>query len=84
MDQAQEFARFLNAPFSVTRWRVALIAEVGASHAGPPWGLFRQDDHGNQLLMQKRATRVEAELLADQFEARGHKQTYWVERLPGG
>lgn len=40
---------------------------------------MRQDDNGNRYLVAKGLTREEAERQAAQFEARGHKQLYWVE-----
>lgn len=41
--------------------------------------LMRQDDNGNQVLMERYQDRGEAEAQAAVFEARGHKQLYWVE-----
>ena len=43
------------------------------------WALWRQDDNGNRALMRRFATRGEAEREQRAYEARGHKQTYWVE-----
>ncbi|MFO0619076.1 MAG: VOC family protein [Polyangiaceae bacterium] len=42
------------------------------------WSLWRQDDNGNRFLMSSAHTRPEAERLAAEFEARAHKQIYWV------
>ncbi|TWE19295.1 hypothetical protein FB465_4411 [Kitasatospora atroaurantiaca] len=42
--------------------------------------VMRQDDNGNRYLVAKGLSRQEAEALAAEFEARGHKQMYWVER----
>jgi hypothetical protein len=44
------------------------------------WAVYRRDDNGNTFFVRGRLTREEAERLATEFEARGHKQTYWVER----
>lgn len=44
--------------------------------------LMRQDDNGNRFLMGRYPTRAEAEAEAEVFEARGHKQLYWVEPDP--
>ncbi|WP_282202442.1 SPOR domain-containing protein [Kitasatospora fiedleri] len=41
--------------------------------------VMRQDDNGNRFLLARGLDRVEAESLAAEFEARGHKQLYWVE-----
>lgn len=42
--------------------------------------VMRQDDNGNRYLVARGLSRAEAEALAAEFEARGHKQLYWVER----
>jgi hypothetical protein len=41
--------------------------------------VMRQDDNGNRFLLAKGLTRTSAEALAAEYEARGHKQLYWVE-----
>ncbi|MFJ8042883.1 SPOR domain-containing protein [Kitasatospora sp. NPDC096147] len=41
--------------------------------------VMRQDDNGNRFLVAKGLTRPAAESMAAEFEARGHKQLYWVE-----
>ncbi|WP_104818138.1 hypothetical protein [Kitasatospora sp. MMS16-BH015] len=41
--------------------------------------VMRQDDNGNRFLLAKGLTRPAAEALAAEYEARGHKQLYWVE-----
>jgi GNAT superfamily N-acetyltransferase len=43
------------------------------------WSLWRQDDHGNRFEVNRDHTREDAERLKDEFEARGHKQIYWIE-----
>lgn len=49
------------------------------------WCLMRMDDNGNQFVVRADLTRNAAEALARQFEARGHKQSYWVrQQQPGG
>lgn len=50
----------------------------------PPqhWCLVRRDDNGNQFIVRTGLSRAEAEALAREFEARGHKQSYWVEAQP--
>lgn len=42
------------------------------------WELWRQDDAGNRILVSRHASRDEAEASMAEYEARGHKQTYWV------
>ena len=41
--------------------------------------LWRQDDNGQRALMATFADRATAEAQATAFEARAHKQLYWVE-----
>jgi putative RNA 2'-phosphotransferase len=45
---------------------------------GGEWIVWRQDDNGNRFVVARRAFRAEAEALAGEMEARGHKQTYWA------
>jgi hypothetical protein len=42
------------------------------------WTVWRQDDNGNRYEVSRHDTRGEAESVAAEMEARGHKQTYWV------
>ncbi|HEY9785996.1 MAG TPA: heavy metal translocating P-type ATPase [Candidatus Obscuribacterales bacterium] len=41
--------------------------------------VWRQDDNGNKFVVQTCAGKSEAEELARELTAKGHKQTYWVE-----
>jgi hypothetical protein len=47
------------------------------------WAVYRIDDNANVFRVRGGLTRAEADRLAAEFEARGHKQMYWVERDPG-
>jgi hypothetical protein len=47
--------------------------------ASRDWTLLRQDDGGNRFEVSSFTSRCEAEAAAAEFEARGHKQMYWVE-----
>ncbi|WP_156178597.1 hypothetical protein [Saccharothrix sp. ST-888] len=44
--------------------------------------VMRQDDNGNRSEVAGGLGRAEAEALAAEFEARGHKQLYWTEAEP--
>jgi hypothetical protein len=44
-----------------------------------PYVLMRQDDNGNRYVVARYVTRDQAQRAADEFEARGHKQLYWVQ-----
>ena len=39
----------------------------------------RMDDHGNVFDMQGNLSQQEARQMANRFQAKGHKQTYWEE-----
>jgi hypothetical protein len=43
-----------------------------------PHEVWRQDDNGNQFLVQTTACRADATNLVDTLTARGHKQVYWA------
>ncbi|GAA2104483.1 hypothetical protein GCM10009759_40700 [Kitasatospora saccharophila] len=62
-------------PTGSDRYRVDMDREQRpAAHR-----VMRQDDNGNRFLLARGLDRAEAEALAAEFEARGHKQLYWVE-----
>jgi hypothetical protein len=44
-----------------------------------PHDVWRQDDNGNQFLVEKLPCRADAVQLAERLTARGHKQLYWAE-----
>jgi len=50
---------------------------------GNNWSVHRQDDNGNRFIVRTRLSRAEAERIAAEFEARGHKQLYWIEQSEG-
>jgi vacuolar-type H+-ATPase subunit E/Vma4 len=41
--------------------------------------VMRADDNGNEVEIIRVEAREEAERIAHEFEARGHKQIYWIE-----
>ncbi|MEU5383376.1 SPOR domain-containing protein [Kitasatospora cineracea] len=51
----------------------------GEQRTGTTHRVMRQDDNGNRFLLARGLDRAGAEALAAEFEARGHKQLYWVE-----
>lgn len=46
----------------------------------PTWTVWRVDDNGSRFLVERFASEAEARACAERFEARAHKQHYWVER----
>ena len=43
----------------------------------PSWSVWRQDDSGSKFLIEAKLTEEQARKMVAEFEARGHKQTYW-------
>lgn len=41
--------------------------------------VWRMDDNGNRALIATLVDKAEAERVLREYEARGHKQTYWIE-----
>jgi hypothetical protein len=50
-----------------------------AAHQGATWVLWRQDDNGNTFVVSAIESPEETEHARKGYEARGHKQRYWVE-----
>jgi hypothetical protein len=46
------------------------------------WRVVRLDDNGNTFVVVELPSREDAERRVRELEARGHKQTYWVEEVP--
>jgi hypothetical protein len=46
------------------------------------WSVWRQDDHGSRSEVASGLREHEARDLLASLEARGHRQTYWMERAP--
>lgn len=44
----------------------------------PTWEVRRLDENANEFEVARVPSRCEAEAIAAEMEARGHKQTYWV------
>ncbi|MFJ1752159.1 hypothetical protein [Kitasatospora sp. NPDC088134] len=53
--------------------------DAGHANANGPHRVVRQDDNGNRFLVARGLDRAGAAALAAEFEARGHKQLYWIE-----
>lgn len=48
------------------------------------WTVYRQDDTGNQFVVQSGLGHDQAEALVMELESRGHKQHYWAALEPSG
>lgn len=55
------------------------LAPYAAACGWPSWGLWRLDDNANEFCISRHTSRRKAERLAAELEARGHKQSYWVQ-----
>jgi hypothetical protein len=60
----------------------ALIPDPNAGTApqDAKWSVWRTDDTGNTFLVRENLSHEEATRLVAEFEARGHKQTYFAEQ----
>jgi len=47
----------------------------------PAYAVLRLDDNGNQFEVTRATSACQANAIAATYEARGHKQTYWIHRL---
>lgn len=45
------------------------------------WKLLRLDDNGNSFVVAEYKTHSEAQDAQRSYEKKGHKQTYWVEKI---
>jgi hypothetical protein len=72
----------LEIPGECVNWRGERIRARRTRNETEPesWTVLRQDDYGNRFPMDVLATERTARCLADIYEARAHKQSYWVER----
>lgn len=44
------------------------------------WTVWRQDDNGQQFVVERNLNEQDAELMVAELEASAHKQTYWASR----
>jgi len=44
--------------------------------------VWREDTHGNIFKMREALSKEEAQIIAAEFEAKGHKQHYWIKPDP--
>jgi len=51
-----------------------------ASRGKTEFSVWRLDDNNNEFLVQDRLTEHEALALVREYEAKGHRQAYWVKR----
>ena len=54
-----------------------------ASRGKAEFSVWRLDDNNNEFLVRDRLTEHEALALVREYEAKGHRQAYWVKRGSG-
>jgi hypothetical protein len=82
---------FLNDEQTISRHldEILEVLEVTSKHLTwfderiklQPCELWRQDDNGHKLLIETFPCKADAVKTMKEFEARLHKQTYWVEKI---
>lgn len=86
--ELEEFNRHIVGPIEIERTYAGSQFEglvdpetnlpEGLSAIRQTFEVWRQDDNGVEALVRAGLTQVDAQALADQLEATGHKQIYWV------
>jgi hypothetical protein len=64
---------------AIDRSDLSWVADEMATSELPTWALWRQDDNGNEALVQSFTGYRKARAELARFEALGHKQTYWLD-----
>ncbi len=54
--------------------------DPAATTTGDAWCVMRQDDNGHVAMIVGGLDHEAAQAMTEAFEARGHKQTYWIRR----
>ena len=54
-----------------------------ASRGEADFSVWRVDDNNNEFLVRDKLTEQEALALVREYEAKGHRQAYWVKRGSG-
>lgn len=81
IDAVLEFLGLGGYPRYLDAYEIGLMKNEHSSRrrAQVPCSLYRQDDNGNQFLVQSYESERVASYYQQVYEARGHKQSYWVE-----
>lgn len=73
-DTQRDLSDLLQA-LAITQSRLRWVSPL----LGPaPWSLYRLDDNGNEFLIERHQRREWADRVRDEYEAKGHKQLYFV------
>ena len=68
-------------PMSIDHNAAAGRGEAKASAETRRWTVLRIDDNGNKFVVRGDLEERDAKEIVAEFEARGHKQVYWAEKL---
>ena len=61
----------------LSNWRIVSCSSTSIKK----WAVWRQDDNGNKFHIQDFEYEVDANFKVLEFEEKGHKQTYWREKI---
>jgi hypothetical protein len=53
-----------------------------SAYAPGNWSVYRIDDNGNEFVVRAHIDEKDATRIVSEFEAHGHKQTYWAQQDP--
>lgn len=67
---------------SPSRERGAELSPCADQVAAARWRVWREDEHGHRFEVSRGHTEDEARRIVEDFERRGHKQSYGAEREP--
>lgn len=81
IDAVMEFLDVQSCPHFVRAGVIALLKQSRPAYSDGlgKFGLYRQDDNGNQALMRTFESYRVADYYKGRYESLGHKQLYWVE-----
>lgn len=79
IDRAFDAARGSSVVVDPDGTKIELVGDAAATTTSPSrWSVWRQDDNGQRFRISSGHSRVDAERACAEFEAKGHKQLYWV------
>lgn len=75
-DKLTDYLEAIMVATGITSTELTWVEDSIKFHAHEVW---RQDDHGNKFLVERKSCKADAVLRANELTARGHKQMYWTE-----
>ena len=77
-DDPQEALRDLFETLAMDEHELGLHPELDAERL-PQWALWREDDNNNRFEIERSRSYAKLAEREQMFEARGHRQSYWIE-----